>query len=211
MRQLFHRVLVSAAAVSAAGCASVDTGLRDTVVLHYQHVANVHQIDFTTPLAVQRADPVRFVLPLESQGFWAVFLLCAVDVTGSAVPSFYYDIDRFRVQYGGQRFGPLRPYTLRLEDSADLNRRTETAAVAEAIAREIHEGPPSQVFRHGFYGGLDYRFAIYLPRGLPDYTGGELSLRYVGGRTMLLGNGSPPSDIPVVGADGGGITAHCRP
>jgi hypothetical protein len=193
------------------GCTSVDPGLRNTVVLHYQHVANVHRIDFRNPVALRRNEAIRFVQPLESQGFWAVFVLCSIDVTGAKVPAFYYDIDRFRVQFGGRRFGPLRPYTLRLDDSIALNTRTDTAAIVDAIAAEIHEGPPSQVFQHGFYSNLDYRFAIYVPQGLSDYAGEELPLRYVGGTTMVLGNGTPPSDIPVAGADGAGIAARCRP
>jgi len=195
----------------AGGCTSVDTGLRNTVVVHYQHVANVHRIAFRNPLSLHRNESIRFVQPLESQGFWAVFVVCSVDVTGANVPAFYYDIDRFRVQFGGRRFGPLRPYTLRLDDSINLNTRTDTAAIVDAIAAEIHEGPPSQVFHHGFYPNLDYRFAIYVPQGLSDYAGEELPLRYVGSDTMVLGNGTPPSDIPVAGADGTGITARCRP
>ena len=194
-----------------AGCTSVDPGLRDSVVLHYQHVANVHRIAFRNPVPLRHDETVRFVVPLESQGFWAVFVLCSVDVTNPAVPAFYYDVDRFRVQFGGRHFGPLRPYTLRLDDTIDLNTRTDTAAIVDAIAAEIHEGPPSQVFRHGFYTNLDYRFAVYIPQGLTDYAGEELSLRYVGGHTVALGNGTPPSDIRVAGANGTGIAARCRP
>jgi hypothetical protein len=198
-----------------AGCTSVDSdgrsGMRETVLLHYQHVANVHRIDFSSPVPLRRNESVHFVLPLESQGFWAVFVLCSVDATAASVPAFYYDVDRFRVEYGGRHFGPLRPYTLRLEDSIELNTRTDTSAIVDAIAAEIHEGPSSQVFRHGYYANLDYRFAIYVPQGLADYAGEELLLRYVGGKTIVLGNGYPPSDIPVAGANGGGITARCRP
>jgi hypothetical protein len=194
-----------------AGCTSVDPGLRDTVILHYQHVANVHRIDFTSPVPLRHNEVVHSVLPLESQGFWAVFVLCSVDVTGPAVPAFYYDVDRFRVQCGGRHVGPLRPYTLRLDDSVELNTRTDTAVIGDAIAAEIHEGPPSQVFRHGFYPNLDYRFAIYVPQDLPGYAGEELPLRYVGGHTLVLGNGTPPSDIRVAGGNGAGITARCRP
>jgi hypothetical protein len=193
-----------------AGCASVDTEQRDTVILRYQHVANVHRIEFRNPIALRRNEAIHFVQPLESQGFWAVFVLCSVDVTG-AVPAFYYDIDRFRVQYDGRRFGPLRPYTLRLDDTIDLNTRTDTAVIVDAIAAEIHEGPPSQLFHHGHYPNLDYRFAIYVPQGLADYAGEELPLHYVGGHTIVKGNGIPPSDIRVAGANGTGITARCRP
>jgi hypothetical protein len=195
----------------AAGCTSVDTGLRNTVVLHYQHVANVHRIVFANPVPLPQRAPVHAVLPLESEGFWAVFVLCSVDATGANIPSFYFDVDRFRVRYGKQRFGPLRPFTLRLDDTVDLNSRSDTPAIAAAIAAEIQEGPSGQVFRHGYYPGLDYRFAIYVPRSLPDYSGDELTLRYEGGQTMLLGNGYPPSDIPVAGLGGMGIASRCRP
>jgi hypothetical protein len=210
MRKLITYALVLACLL-AAGCTSVDTGLRNTVVLHYQHVANVHRIDFSSPVPLPRRAPVHSVLPLESQGFWAVFVLCSVDATGANIPSFYFDVDRFRVRHGKQRIGPLRPYTLRLDDTIDLNTRVDTPAIAEAIAMEIQEGPSSQVFRHGFYGDLDYRFAIYLPRGLPDYSGDQLTLRYEGGQTMVLGNGYPPSDIPAAGLGGMGIASRCLP
>jgi hypothetical protein len=210
MRKLTTSLLLLPCLLAAA-CTSVDSGQHNTVVLQYQHVANVHRIDFRSPVPLRRNEAIHFVQPLESQGFWAVFVLCSVDVSGAGVPAFYYDIDRFRVQYGGRRFGPLRPYTLRLDDSIELNTRTDTTAIVDAIAAEIHEGPASQLFHPGFYANLDYRFAIYVPQGLTDYAGEELPLRYVGSNTMVLGNGTPPSDIPVVGADGAGITARCRP
>jgi hypothetical protein len=50
MRKLIKYALVPG--LLAAGCGSVDTGLRNTVVLHYQHVANIHRIAFTTPVAL---------------------------------------------------------------------------------------------------------------------------------------------------------------
>jgi hypothetical protein len=198
--------------LSLAACTSVDTDLRNTVVLHYQHVANVHQINFSVPVGVPgRGAPVQTVLPLQSEGFWAVFLLCSLDATGARIPSFYFDVDRFRVEYDKQRFGPLRPYTLRLDDTVELNARGNTRAIAGAIAAEIGSGLPNQVFRHGYYPNLDLRFAIYIPRGLPDYSGDQLPLSYEGGQTMVLGNGAPPSDVEVAGLGGTGIAAQCLP
>lgn len=199
-------------ALALSACGSAPADLRNTVVLHYQHVANVHQINFSTPVALpHHAAPVQFVLPLESDGFWAVFVLCSLDATGGGIPSFYFDVDRFRVQYGDRRFGPLKPYTLRLEDSIELNDRGDTRAIADAVAAEIQSGPPNQVFRHGYYPHLDVRFAIYIPGGLPDYSGDQLTLSYQGGPALVLGNDYPPSDIPVAGLGGMGIASHCLP
>jgi hypothetical protein len=140
-----------------------------------------------------------------------VFVLCGLDVTGANIPSFYFDVDRVRVQYGDRRFGPLRPYTLRLDDTADINSRFDTQTLADAIAAEIRRGPSSQVFRHGYYAHLDYRFAVYIPRPLPDYPGDQLNLRYEGGQTLALGNGYPPADVDSAGPRGSGIAAHCLP
>jgi hypothetical protein len=210
MRKLIKYALIPGL-LTAAGCSSVDTGLRNTVVLHYQHVANVHRIDFTNPVALPNRAPVEAVLPLDSHGFWAVFVLCGLDVTGANIPSFYFDVDRVRVQYGDRRFGPLRPYTLRLDDTADINSRFDTQTLADAIAAEIRRGPSSQVFRHGYYAHLDYRFAVYIPRPLPDYPGDQLNLRYEGGQTLALGNGYPPADVDSAGPRGSGIAAHCLP
>jgi hypothetical protein len=210
MRKLTTYALVPGL-LTAAGCTSVDTGLRNTVVLHYQHVANVHRIDFANPVALPNRAPVHAVLPLDSHGFWAVFLLCDLDVTGTNIPSFYFDVDRIRVQYADRRYGPLQPYTLRLDDTADVNSRFDTQVLAEAIAAELQRGPSSQVFRHGYYAHLDYRFAIYVPRALPEYSGEQLRLRYEGGQTLALGNGYPPADIAAVGLGGTGIGSHCLP
>lgn len=210
MRKLIKYAFVSGL-LTTAGCSSVDTGLRNTVVLHYQHVANVHRIDFTAPVPLPNRAPVRSVLPLDSHGFWAVFLLCSLDVTGANIPSFYFDVDRVRVQYGDRRYGPLRPYTLRLEDTADINSRFDTQALADAIAAEVQHGPSSQIFRHGYYPHLDIRFAIYIPHALPDYAGDQLSLRYESGQTLALGNDYPPADIALAGPGGSGIAAHCLP
>ena len=209
MRHPFISILVP---LTLVACTGADMQLRDTVVLHYQHVANVHQINFSVPVEVPgRSEPVQSVLPLQSEGFWAVFLLCSLDATGARIPSFYVDVDRFRVEYGKQRFGPLRPYTLRLDDSVELNKRANTRILADAIAAEIGSSLANPVFRHGYYPHLDVRFAIYIPRGLPDYSGDQLPLRYEGGQAVVLGNGAPPSDVDVVGLGGTGIAAQCLP
>jgi hypothetical protein len=211
MRKLIHGI-VTVGCLLAAGCTGVDRGLRNTVVLHYQHVANVERIAFSSPVVLpRRAEPVRFVQPLASEGFWAVFVLCSLDATGANIPSFYFDIERLRVQVGDRRFGPLRPYSLRLDDTVDLNGHRDTAILAAAINRELWTGPPSQVFRHGFHTGLDLRFAVYVPGGLTDYAGGQLALRYEGAQALALGNDYPPANVEYAGPGGSGVAAHCLP
>lgn len=212
MRTHHFSALVLPCLLALAACSSVDNGLNNTVVLHYQHVANVRRIDFSAPLVLpHRLEPVHFVQPLESQGFWAVFVLCALDASGDNIPSFYFDVDRFRVQYGKQRFGQLRPYTLRLDDTTDLNTLRNTGLLGAAINEEVRNGPSNQVFRHGYYPGLDIRFAIFVPQSLADYAGSRLTLRYEGAQTLALANDYPPASLDSAGPGGDAVSAHCLP
>lgn len=181
-----------------------------TVYIHYQHVANVHQIHFGAPLAPP-ARPASWVRPRDADGFWAVFVICALDVSGRGLPGFVYDVNNFRVAYGAHDYVPLPPYGLRYEASQALNRPAEQAVLASAIAGELQEGPAVQVFAPGFHGALHYRFAVLLPRGLPDYAGEALALRYVGQRAVALANGYPPSDIAAAGGNATGVAARCLP
>jgi hypothetical protein len=209
MRQTSSRALAAAVLFGLAACSS--TRPQNVTVLRYQHVANAHQLRFGAPVTLAPSYPVGYVMPLDSQGFWAIFVLCSINVTGSRLGSFRYDADRFEVEYGGHTYGPLQPYTLRLQDSSDLNTPADTASIVSAMAAEIQEGPARRVFARGYYPGLNYRIAVYVPKELPGYAGDELTLRYPGQPTVLIGNGHPPSDLPAVGGNGAGVASRCLP
>jgi hypothetical protein len=212
MRKLSGCSLLPFWLLCLAGCTTLGATPENAVVFRYQHVANAHEIHFSNPVEVSRRNtPVQFVTPREAYGFWAIFVVCGIDTRASVLPGFRYDVARFRVAYRGQTFGNLRPYTLRYEGTADLNSPADSAAIANAIGAEIHEGPAAAVFARGLYPALNYRFAIYVPRALPDYAGEQLMLLYAGQPAVLFGNGYPPSDIPVVGGNGAGIAASCLP
>lgn len=180
------------------------------VVIHYQHVANAHQIHFATPLALEPHE-AAYVKPREAGGFWAIFVLCSLDVTAKDRPSFIYDINNFTLEYNDRVFGPLAAYTLRVEDSYRLNDASETPVIADAIATELNAGPSFEVFTPGYYPSLNYRFALFVPKGLDDYAGEPLKLRYRGPPSLVLGNGYPPHDIQEVGGNGTGVSASCVP
>ena len=212
MHRLRSKALVVAALALGSGCANLDPTLRNSVTLRYQHVANAHQVRFANALALSPPyAPVQFVTPLEAPGFWAIFVLCSLRV-GGALPGFDYDVDKFRVEYDGQTFGPLQPQALRHEASADLNTAADTPAIATAIAEEIQVGPARQALPPGNYPALNYRIAVYVPRELPGYTNDQLTLRYVGQPSLVLGNGRSPADLAVAGGSAGGAVAGaCQP
>lgn len=198
--------------LALAGCAQPDPDPRNTVVLHYQHVANVRRIEFSAPVPVpQRSEPVQFVQALDSQGFWAVFVLCRLDASGAGIPSLYFDVDRLRVRYAGRRYGPPPPYALRLDDSAEVNTPRDTPILSAAIDEALRTGDYSRVFRHGDHAGLDVRFAIFVPHALPDYAGGRLALHYEGGRVLAVPNDYRPSRVDSAGPGGTAVGAHCLP
>jgi hypothetical protein len=183
---------------------------QQPVVIHYQHVANAHQVRFTAPLA-QSPHAATYVTPRNPQGFWAIFVLCSLDVTTKDLPSFVYDVNNFRVDYNDRQVGPLSPYSVRYERSYALNNPRETSVVANAIAAELNEGPPVQVFASGFYPSLNYRIALFVPKGLEGYAGEALKLQYIGQPSVAIGNGYPPFDIPAVGGSAAGVAASCLP
>jgi len=210
MGHLFRRIGILAALAGLSACAAPKPPA--VAVLQYQHVANAHQIRFTNPIALSAAlYRVGYLSPVDAGGFWAIFVLCNVDVTGHAQRGFHYNVNHFRVDYEGREFGGLPPYTLRYQGQVDLNNAGDTLPILDAIAAEIQEGPPEQIFQRGFYPDLNYRFAVFVPKALVKYAGEELKLSYKGQPAILVGNGRSPSDLPAVGGTAAGVAAACVP
>ncbi|MFC4930590.1 hypothetical protein [Massilia sp. GCM10023247] len=210
MAHFFRRIGIVAALAGLSACAGPKP--QTVAVLHYQHVANAHQIRFTNPIALSAAlYRVGYLAPVDAGGFWAIFVLCNIDVTRHAQRGFHYNVNNFRVSYEGREIGGLPPYTLRYQGQVDLNNAGDTLPILDAVAAEIQEGPPDQVFQRGFYPDLNYRFAVFVPKALSKYAGEELKLSYKGQPAILVGNGRSPSDLPAVGGTAAGVAAACVP
>lgn len=210
MGHFFRRIGIVAALAGLSACAGPKP--KAVAVLHYQHVANAHEIRFTNPILLSAAlYRVGHLTPVDAGGFWAIFVLCNVDVTPHARRGFHYNVNNFRVRYEGREFGGLPPYTLRYQGQVDLNNASDTLPILDAIAAEIQEGPPEQIFQSGFYPDLHYRFAVFVPKALVKYAGEELKLSYKGQPAILVGNGKSPSDLPAVGGTAAGVAAACVP
>lgn len=212
MRHLSSKAAAASALLCLSACSGVGKQPSDVAIIRYQHVANVHQVRFANAVTLAPSfAPVHFVVPLDSSGFWAIFVVCSLNVTGSSLARFHYDADQFQVDYDAHSFGRLQPYTLRLQDTAELNTPADTASLVNAVAAEIQEGPSARWFGRGYYPSLNYRIAVYMPKALPGYAGEQLALRYAGQHAILIGNGHAPSDIPAAGGSGAGIAARCLP
>ena len=210
MGHFFRRIGILATLVGLSACAGPKP--KAIAVLQYQHVANAHEIRFTNPIPLSAAlYRVGYLSPVDAGGFWAIFVLCNVDVTLHARRGFHYNVNQFRVSYDKRDIGGLPPYSLRYQGQADLNNTGDTQPILDAIAAEIQEGPPEQIFQRGFYPDLNYRFAVFVPKALVKYAGEELKLSYKGQPAILVGNGKSPSDLPAVGGTAAGVAAACVP
>ncbi|QNA87315.1 hypothetical protein G4G28_00425 [Massilia sp. Dwa41.01b] len=210
MGHSIRRITVVAALLGLAACAGPRP--QPLAVLQYQHVANAHEIRFTNPIPLSAAlYRVGHLSPVDAHGFWAIFVLCNVDVTEHARRGFHYNVNNFRVSYEGREYGGLPPYTLRYQGQAELNTRGDATPLLDAIAAEIQEGPPEQIFQSGFYPDLNYRFAVFVPKTPANYAGEQLTLTYKGQPAILVGNGKAPSDLPAVGGTAAGMAAACVP
>jgi hypothetical protein len=197
--------------IALAGCDnSLDTALKNVVVFQYDHVANVHEIRFRNNVDIPGTLGIGSISPKEG-GFWAVFVLCSLDVQGKAIETFNYNVSNFFVKYEGDTYGPLQPFTVRYGASTSSNNPTDTPKVAAAIAKEIQMGPDTQPFPHGLYPSLNYRIAILIPKALPTYRGEQLTLTYTGQPSIFQGRGHSPTDIPVLDSNLGSVSGTCRP
>lgn len=116
-----------------------------------------------------------------------------IDVQGRELESFDYDAANFFVEYEGTKYGlPLLPGTVRFEASAQSNTAANTSLVAAAIIKKLHLGPLKQRFPHGFYPSPNYRIAILIPNELRTYRGEQLTLRYGGHPSIVIGGGNSP-------------------
>lgn len=196
------------------GCTTTDsplnTALLNVVSFQYDHVANTQEISFRRP-------PVNSFNSVSTapnrRGFWAVFVLCSLDVQGKAIETFQYDASKFVIEYEGTTYGPLQPFEVVFGASPILNDASNTPLIAAAIAQEVQVGPSHQPFPRGFYPSLNYRIAILIPDALSSYRGEQLTLKYIGQPSISLGRGQRPTNINDIGSGplGEQAPSECRP
>jgi hypothetical protein len=195
----FHSVIAMALfaviATGISGCKSgspLDSALKKAVEIKFDHVANIPEIRFDENLNLG-ADGAIGSVSSRNQGFWAVFVICSIDVQGREVETFNYDAANFFVEYEGVDYKlPLLPNTLTFGASTQTNNAANTPLVAAGIIKKLHLGPMRQAFPRGFYPSLNYRIAILIPNELRTYRGEQLTLRYGGHPTIVLGGGNRP-------------------
>ena len=207
--QNFILIAVITALLVMMGCQSVGIDSKKVVVFHYDHVANIQntiQFETTVPLSPPLT-PTNQVIPKWLGGFWAVFMICSLDVQGTEIESFTYDRTNFYVEYGKKSYGALQPFSLITTAEDDIGPR-DTSLIENAILSTIGSGPNTQVFGRGLHPSLNYRTAIFISD--PTAADKEVTLRYKGHPSILRGLGDSPADLPGYVSGSPPLPGACR-
>jgi hypothetical protein len=201
--------LVCLALASCSSCPDLDAPLQNVVVFQYDHVANVDLIRFDRDLVTTSGTQsgARAI----SGGFWAVFVICSLDVQGNAFKErpFDYDVANFVVEHNGRTYGALEAFTLNAGGTT-WPAPGDTQKAANAVAGVVQIGPSTQKFPRGFYPSLNYRIAILVKDRPPNYSGEQLTLRYVNQPSIMQGRGQRPATLFEFGRSIGELPRFCR-
>ncbi|MGC4095677.1 MAG: hypothetical protein QM706_01050 [Nitrospira sp.] len=199
MKNTMQNHILTTAMMSALiltlGCQSLGIDSKRVVEFKYDHVANIEntvRFEATVPLAPPLTSTNQ-VISKWLGGFWAVFVICSVDVRGTEIESFTYDRTNFYVEYGGKTYGALQPYSLITTAEDDIGPQ-DTNVIENAIFSTLGSGPSTKVFGPGLSPSLNYRIAIFISdsTALPK----ALTLRYKGQPSILRGLGYSPANHP---------------
>lgn len=163
--------LVALTAPLLQGCAEIDAGLNKAVAIKYAHVANVAMFQATVD------GSQRQLLGVTPGSFWALFDICSIDVQGSTLTGFAYDVDRFFIEEGGASYGTSTPGVINV---ASVVHASQSALVLDAASSAFKLGPRAQWLPKQFYPNLKYRIAIFVRERPVSYRGDIMTLRYDG-------------------------------
>jgi hypothetical protein len=201
--------LICLVLTSCPGCPDLDTPLQNVVVFQYDHVANVDLIRFNRDLVT--ASGTLSGARAISGGFWAVFVICSLDVQGNAFKErpFDYDVANFVVEHNGRTYGALEAFTLNAGGTT-WPTAADTQKAADAVADVVQIGPARQKFPRGLYPSLNYRIAILIKDRPPNYAGEQLTLKYVNHPSIMQGRGQRPATLFEFGRAIGELPRFCR-
>ncbi len=192
------------------GCQSVELVAGKSVELHYDHVANIEDgIRFKTavPLSPPLTSANEVIVKWPNE-FWAVFIICSLEVPGLDNNTFAYDRTKFYVDYEGKTYGVLQePFSVMTDTENDIGPQ-DIRAIDRAIVSMIGVGPSTQIFGQGVSPALNYRIAIYISN--PDAADKVLTLRYAGHPVILRGRGQTPLTVPGYTPDSPPLPESCR-
>jgi hypothetical protein len=190
----------------AGGCPEADQAAKNMVAFEYDHVANISEIRLTNPPPPGSGIPGYGFAPANTGGFWAVFVICNIDVQGSALtPTWNYDPENFRAA----GHGPLQPFQVRYGASSTLNNAADTPIVKDMIRKEVEIGH-AQPIPHGPHPAINFRVAILIPdQSVPANQ--QLPLAYTGQPSMFKGRNQTPAQVAYVGPGNPIGVAQCRP
>lgn len=153
------------------GCAEIDANLKKAVTIKYAHVANVRMFQATID------NSQRQLVGVTPGSFWALFDVCSIDVQGSTLTGFNYDVNRFVIDAGSAAYGAGTPGVINV---SSVTHSSQSPVVLTAASSVFHLGPFAQYLPKQFYPNLRYRVAIFVRDNPSGYHGETMTLRYDG-------------------------------
>jgi hypothetical protein len=156
-------------------CASIQQNAPKVVWFKIAHLARVHMIQPgpSNPAGNFQYDAAN------SDGFWAVFEVCSIDVQGSALTNgFDYNSGNFAIPWVTGEIGGSSPGIVSRSDAKGLPMPNPEVFAAVSIALE--SGPGSLHLAKGTYIKPGYRFAIFVDKWPVGYMGEAMNLHYNG-------------------------------
>ncbi len=209
LRVFISPAVILTALLIAMGCQTVEVDPKKVVEFQYDHAANI-QNTIRFEAAVPLSPPLTSTNQVISKwlgGFWAVFVICSLDVRGTEIESFIYDQTKFYVEYGGNTYGALQPFTLITATEDEIGPQ-DTIVIESAISNTIGSGPSTKVFGPGLSPTLNYRIGIYVSD--PAAASKTLTLRYKGHPSILRSLGHNPVDLPGYISSSPPLPGACR-
>ena len=176
-RHCVRMILTLTAAALLQGCQGctqdpqIQENLKKAVWIKYTHIANVKRFQPNMGNSIQYNG-------VNNDGFWAVFEICSIDVSGSALTGFTYNIGKFEIELPA---GNVSKSTPGLVARSDAQARPSPGPEVDGVVRAaLEKGPVTQFLGKQLHDKPGFRFAILLNNNPAGYQNTAMDLDYLG-------------------------------
>jgi len=221
MKRFTSALLTTALISLLSGCESLQSGLKQAVLMDYDQVMNFRAYQFEQPIAWSSNGTQTGVFghAQNVNGFWMTYVICNVRNAGSEATLIDLNVHKFYVEYQGKKFfyQPLANYMVQSIPNNLPGNPQATALVNQRLYVETQLGNDITQYNPSpnTYQGNPHRFAIYVTQSEPGPLdiSERIPLRYEGHPNILNPRNQQPAtnesfSAPARSSD---LRTTCRP